>query len=421
MKLTTFLLLAACLQISAKGVSQQISISEKKVPIRKILREVSRQAGVSVIYDETLLAGARPVTIDVKNASVKQVLDLCLSNLPLSYTIDGTRIIVQSLPEERKAADTTITITGRITDDAGDVLPGATVRIKGGVAGTVTDGAGKYSIKVPGNGTELVFSAVGYATVSRVVNDRTLNIKLQITQTALTETVVVGYGVQKKSVVTGAISSVKASDLESQPVTRLEQALQGRTSGVTIASSSGQPGSGSSVRVRGITTFNNNDPLWVIDGVVVDNGGIGYLNQYDIESIEVLKDAASQAIYGARAAAGVILVTTKKGKAGKLTVSYNGYYGTSAPARKLKLLDATQYATLRNEASVAGGGGIVYADPASFGKGTDWQSQIFNNNAMRQNHEVSVSGGNDKSTFYSSFGYLKQDGIVATISPNIKE
>jgi TonB-linked SusC/RagA family outer membrane protein len=415
MKLTTFLLLAVCLQISAKGVSQQISISEKKVPIRKILREVSRQAGVSVIYDETLLAGARPVTIDVKNASVKEVLDLCLSNLPLSYTIDGTRIIVQSLPEDRKAtADTTITITGRITDDSGDALPGATVRIKGGVTGTVTDGAGKYSIKVPGTGTELVFSAVGYSTVSRVVNDRTINIKLQIAQTALTETVVVGYGVQKKSVVTGAISSVKASDLESQPVTRLEQALQGRTSGVTIASSSGQPGSGSSVRVRGITTFNNNDPLWVIDGVVVDNGGIGYLNQYDIESIEVLKDAASQAIYGARAAAGVILVTTKKGKAGKLTVSYNGYYGTSAPARKLKLLDATQYATLRNEASVAGGGGIVYADPKSYGKGTDWQSQIFNNNAMRQNHEVSVSGGNDKSTFYSSFGYLKQDGIVAT-------
>lgn len=415
MKLTTFLLLAVCLQISAKGVSQQISISEKKVPIRKILREVSRQAGVSIIYDETLLAGARPVTIDVKNASVKEVLDLCLSNLPLCYSIDGSRIIVQRLAEDRKAAaDTTITITGRITDEGGGALPGATVRIKGGVSGTVTDVNGKYSIRVAGTGVELVFSAVGYTTLTRVVNDRIINVKLEISQTALTETVVVGYGVQKKSVVTGAISSVKASDLESQPVTRLEQALQGRTSGVTIASSSGQPGSGSSVRVRGITTFNNNDPLWVIDGVVVDNGGIGYLNQYDIESIEVLKDAASQAIYGARAAAGVILVTTKKGKAGKLTVSYNGYYGTSEPARKLKLLDATQYATLRNEASVAGGGGIVYADPKSYGKGTDWQAQIFNNSAMRQNHEVSVSGGNDKSTFYSSFGYLKQDGIVAT-------
>jgi TonB-linked SusC/RagA family outer membrane protein len=415
MKLTTFLLLAVCLQISAKGVSQQISISEKKVPIRKILREVSRQAGISIVYDENLLTGASPVTIDVKNASVKQVLDLCLANLPLSYTIEGARIIVKSFPESKTStADTSITISGRITDDTGESLPGATIRVKGGVTGTVTDGSGKYSIKVPSEATELVFSAVGYTTQTRAASDHTINIKLSISQTALTETVVVGYGVQKKSVVTGAISSVRAADLESQPVTRLEQAMQGRTSGVTIASSSGQPGSGSSVRVRGLTTFNNNDPLWVVDGVVVDNGGIGYLNQYDIESIEVLKDAASQAIYGARAAAGVILVTTKKGKAGKLSVSYNGYWGSSAPARKLKLLDATQYATLRNEASVANGDGIVYADPKSFGKGTDWQSQIFNNSAMRQNHEISVSGGNEKSTFYTSFGYLDQNGIVAT-------
>src|SRR5690606_6915862 len=198
------------------------------------------------------------------------------------------------------------------------------------------------------------------------------------------------------------------------------QSLQGRVSGLTIASNSGQPGEGATIRVRGITTLNNNDPLWIVDGVVVDNGGINYLNQSDIASIEVLKDAASQAIYGARAAAGVILVTTKSGQAGKIRVNYNGYYGVSAPARKLNLLNATEYATLRNEALVADGGSPLFADPEALGEGTDWQDEIFNNDARRQNHEVSISGGNEVSTFYASFGYLQQDGIVATDISNYK-
>ncbi|SHL98631.1 TonB-linked outer membrane protein, SusC/RagA family [Chitinophaga sp. CF418] len=413
MKLTTFLLLVVCLQISAKGVSQQISISEKKAPLKKVLRQVARQAGISIVYDETLLATANPVTIDIKNATVKEVLDVCLSNQPFAYTIDGARIIVKSLPGAKPAADTTIAVTGRVTDEKGEPVPGVSVRVKNGNTGTATDVDGRFKLKAPADGS-LVFSALGFVPYTQAVGNGNLSIRLKGSETSLTETVVVGYGVQKKSVVTGAITSVRASDLESQSITRVESALQGRTSGVTIASSSGQPGSGSSVRVRGLTTFNNNDPLWVVDGVVVDNGGIGYLNQYDIESIEVLKDAASQAIYGARAAAGVILITTKKGKAGKLSVNYNGYYGTSAPARKLKLLNATQYATLVNEASMAGGEGIKYADPQSLGQGTDWQAQIFNNNAIRQNHEISISGGSEKSTFYSSFGYLNQEGIVAS-------
>src|SRR5690606_11123430 len=183
------------------------------------------------------------------------------------------------------------------------------------------------------------------------------------------------------------------------------------------AANSGQPGSSTTIRVRGITTFGDegkNNPLWVVDGVVVDNGGIGYLNHSDISSIEVLKDAASQHIYVARASGGVILITTKKGSSGKLSVNYNGYTGVSGPARKLNLLNAEQYATLRNEASVAGGGGIIFSDPASLGEGTDWQDQIFNNSAQRQSHELSLSGGNDRSTFYASFGYLDQEGIVSS-------
>ena len=310
----------------------------------------------------------------------------------------------------------TLRVTGKVTSKTnGEALVGATVAVLGTSKATITDSLGKYTLSVT-PGAIMVVSYLGASGQNYTVKAGTtvVNFQLEETSNNLDEVVVVGYGAQKKSVVTGAISSVKASDLETMPINRVEEALQGRTSGLTIASSSGQPGSGATVRVRGVTTLNNNDPLWVVDGVVVDNGGVGYLNQSDIESIEVLKDAASQAIYGARAAAGVILVTTKKGKAGSIRVNYNGFYGTSAPAKKLNLLNATQYATIRNEASVNAGGAAVYPNPQALGQGTDWQSLIFNNSARRQNHELSISGGNDRSTFYLSFGYLDQEGIVAT-------
>lgn len=224
------------------------------------------------------------------------------------------------------------------------------------------------------------------------------------------EVVMIGYGTQKKSNVTGAISSIKASDIENIPAGKPEQVLQGRAAGVNVVSNSGQPGASASVRVRGITSYNsNNDPLWVVDGIVVD--GIGWLNQSDIESIEVLKDGASSAIYGVSAARGVILVTTKKGKRGRLNLSYNGFFGVSSASRKLDLLNATQYATVINEGLINDGSPARFQNPASYGAGTDWQDIIFNS-AERQNHEVSVQGGNEKSTFYGSFGYYDQSGIV---------
>ncbi len=306
------------------------------------------------------------------------------------------------------------TVKGKVSDIKGVPLPGVTVKANGTQNVAVSDINGNYTIKVPPNAT-LTFSYIGFANQNVEVGSQDIvNVTLTESQNNLNEVVVVGYGTQKKSVTTGSISGVTAREFEGQSVTNIGQILQGRTSGLTITTNDGQPGDGATVRVRGITTFNNNDPLYVVDGVVVDNGGISYLNQSDIESIEVLKDAASQAIYGTRAAAGVILVTTKKGKAGRIQINYSGYGGISGPARKLDLLNTTQYATLRNESSVAAGNGILFANPASLGKGTDWQSLIFNNSAKEQNHELSVSGGNDKSTYYTSFGYLKQNGIVAT-------
>jgi len=309
-----------------------------------------------------------------------------------------------------------IRITGKVIDKTtGTGLSQTSVTLVGTNQGTSSDASGNFTITVPSTSSSLSFSAVGYkATVLSVQNQTNLTIELTQDIGNLEEVVVVGYGTQKRATVTGAISSVKASDLETMPVNRVEQSLQGRTSGVTVTTSSGQPGSGASVRVRGITSLNNNNPLWVVDGVVVDNGGIGYLNQSDIATMDVLKDAAAQAIYGARAAAGVILITTKKGTANDLRINYNGYAGVAAPAKKLNLLNGTDYATLRNEALTNDGKAKIFDDPASFGQGTDWQKEIFNNSAFRHNHEFSMSGGSDKASVYTSFGYLSQEGIVAT-------
>jgi TonB-linked SusC/RagA family outer membrane protein len=309
-----------------------------------------------------------------------------------------------------------VTVSGKVIDESGLPIPGVTISIKGTSKATATDIDGNYQLKAASNGT-LVFSYMGYSSLQEAINGRTrIEVKLTPESQALQEVVVVGYGTQKKSVNTGAISSVKAKDLEKIPNGRIEQALQGRVSGVIVSAQSGQPGAASTVRVRGITTFDTyggNNPLWVVDGVIVDSGGIGFVNQSDIESMEVLKDAASLAIYGARAASGVIIVTTKKGKAGKFSVSYTGFTGISSPEKTLDLLNATQYGALMNEKAGAAGQNIPYPNLSALGIGTDWQKQIFSYDAMRTNHEFSLSGGNDVSTFFASFGIQDQEGIVS--------
>ncbi len=314
-------------------------------------------------------------------------------------------------------------VTGVVTSEDGFSIPGVTIFIEGTQNGTTTDVQGNYKLNNVSPESTIVFSFIGMKTLEvKYSGQLVINAILESEVIGLDEIVIVGYGSQKKSVVTGSISTIGAKELKDVPVQRVDQALQGRTSGVVVASNSGQPGSSATVRVRGITSLSDgaNQPLWVVDGVIVDAGGIGYLNQSDIQSIEVLKDAASQAIYGARAAAGVILITTKQGSAGELKVSYNGFAGVSAPAKKLDLLNAQEYAMLRNEASLAGGGNIIFENPESLGGGTDWQDLIFNQAARRQNHELSISGGNNVSTFYSSFGYLDEEGIVASDISNFE-
>jgi TonB-linked SusC/RagA family outer membrane protein len=307
------------------------------------------------------------------------------------------------------------TVSGSVSSKIGQPLSGATVSIKGTTVATTTDNSGNFKINVPPSAKQLTISYVGYTIQEiSIPASGVVAIQMESTISNLDEVVVVGYGVQRKSVVTGSISKVSAADLETQPVVRIEQSLQGRTSGLTVSSTSGQPGAASTVRLRGFTSFGNgkNEPLWVIDGVVIDNGGIGYLNQDDVESIEVLKDGASAAIYGTRAAAGVILVTTKKGKNGTFKINYSGFYGIQRPSKKLDLLNAEQYATLRNQALVAAGQTPVFANPSALGVGTDWQDVIFDYSAPKQNHELSVSGGNEKVNYFTSFGYNDIKGVV---------
>ena len=325
------------------------------------------------------------------------------------------------------AQKATFEYSGTVTDKQGETQPGVSVVVKGTTTGAATDINGNFKFNYEKPEVTLVFSFVG--SVTQEIKSKAggpVKVTLESVSVGLSEVVVIGYGTQKKSVVTGAISQVKASDLSNMPILRIEQALQGRTSGMTIATSSGQPGSPSTVRVRGTTSMGNSDPLYVVDGVPIDNGGLDYLNSDDIESIEVLKDAASAAIYGTRAAAGVILVTTKKGKkgtiksgaTGNMSVNFNAYYGTQAPAKKLDLLNATDYAKLRNEAATNAGQPAVFANPESFGTGTDWQNTIFNKSAGVSNYELNLSGGNDRSTFYTSLGYYTQEGVVATSISN---
>lgn len=407
--------------------------------IPSILAEARKVFDVDFIYESKILPSERMVMEVEKYKTVDEFLTELLRpyNLKFKKVLTRAYVIYSNTAELKQLISTisrldgvvpeellhtgrmdarSIPITGKITEDSKNTpLEGVSISVKGTSKGTLTDKDGNFRLDVESENTVLVFSLVGYQTKEMTVGSRTdFQVSLTSQSQSLNDVVVVGYGTQKKSVVTGAISSVKAGDLESQPVYRLENALQGRTSGVTIAASSGQPGSASTVRIRGTTSINNSDPLYVVDGVPLDGGGLDYLNQSDIESIEVLKDAASAAIYGARSASGVILVTTKKGKNGEMRVNYNGYYGGQAPARKLHMLDATQYATLRNESFLAAGNGILFANPASLGKGTDWQSTIFNNSARIQDHELSLSGGTDKSTYYTSLGYFDQQGIVAS-------
>lgn len=303
------------------------------------------------------------------------------------------------------------TVKGVVKDVTGEPIIGASVLVKGTSNGTITNLDGAFSLSNVEEGVEIEITYVGYLPQIVKATIAPLNIILREDTKTLDEIVVIGYGTQKKSVVTASIAKVSSEDLSRTSPTRVDNALKGLAAGVQVTTLNGQPGASSRVRVRGIGTINNSDPLYIIDGMPVD-GGIDNINPADIASIEVLKDAASGAVYGARAANGVVLVTTKKGSIGKTKVSYDFSYGWQSAWKKRDMLNATQYATLMNEAADYAGEAPRYEQVASLGSGTNWQDALFYDNAPVQNHQLSISGASEKVNYYFSLGYYDQDGII---------
>lgn len=304
-------------------------------------------------------------------------------------------------------------VRGTVKNTAGDPVVGATVMVEETNQGTITGIDGEYTISVgDASKNHLTVSYLGMTTVTEAVAGRTvINFVLENDAEVFEDVVVIGYGTQKKSVVTAAISSISEDALEKAAPTRIDNALRGLSSGVAVQQVSGAPGASSQVRIRGIGSINDSQPLYVVDGMPL-SGGIDYLNPSDIERIEVLKDAASAAVYGARAANGVILVTTKKGKAGDAVITYDYSYGMQNVWRKPQVLNATEYAVMMNEAAINSGNAPKYADPYAFGVGTDWVGATLNSNAPIVQHQVQASGATDKVNYMFSVGYFSQDGIV---------
>ena len=309
-------------------------------------------------------------------------------------------------------AQSTISVSGTVLD--GDLpLPGVSVTVKGSFAGTATDLDGRFNLAVE-SGATLVFSYIGYLKqeiqVAQTVSD--LNVQLKADVAGLEEAIVIGYGNQQRSKISGAVTTVDIKEATSIPVLRTEQALQGRAAGVQVTQNSGQPGSTQTIRIRGLGSINNSDPLFIVDGI--PSGGIDYLNPSDIESISILKDAASTAIYGARGANGVVLITTKKGsRNSKATLTYDSYVGMQEPWKYMAVLNAEEYAILMNESRAAAGlsalPGLV--DPSALGEGTDWQGAMFERAPMA-NHSVLYTNGTETSSIAMGASHFSQDGII---------
>lgn len=303
------------------------------------------------------------------------------------------------------------TVTGSVKGSSGDQLPGVSILVKGTGNGTVSDIEGNFNLKVAEGNNTLIFSFIGFKTTEvDIENKSSLEVTMEIDVESLSEVLVIGYGQQKKSLSTGAISSVKAEELKNVSNGRIDQALQGRTAGVNVTPASGSPGSAAKIRIRGVSSNGAADPLYIIDGVRSNASGMSFLSPNEIESMEILKDAASAAIYGAEGANGVIIITTKKGKLNSGVISYSGQYGVQSVQKDLMpMMNAEQYVTYLNEANAAGA--PTTADLAGFGEGTDWINELFQTAPM-QNHSLSFSGGSEKSTYFIAGTLYEQDGIA---------
>ena len=416
-----------------------IRIKQKEFTVKQLLSEVEKNTNFHFVYQQELLNNDLLTLDQTGKLSLSNLLMQVSKKTDLKFKqVNNTIYLGQKKKEidemiSRKATEVqqTRSVTGKVTSDEDpEGLPGVNVIEKGTSNGTVTNLTGQYSLEVS-PGATLVFSSVGYATEEVAVGDRSvINLEMTTDVKQLEELVVVGYGSVKKSDLTGAVSSVKAEELQETPITSIDQGLVGRASGVMVTQTSGMPGAIASIRIRGTSSLQGgNEPLYVIDGFPVYNGsgygntggrarisGLSTINPNDIESIEILKDASATAIYGARAANGVVLITTKSGKQGRDQITFDAYYGSQSVVRKIDVMNALQYAELVNEAYTNDGLDPVYDNAkmqelSANPKGTDWQDEVFRT-APIQNYQLTFSGGDQKMTYSISGNYFNQQGII---------
>ncbi|HYE56763.1 MAG TPA: SusC/RagA family TonB-linked outer membrane protein, partial [Chitinophagaceae bacterium] len=414
MKLMSVFILLCCLHVSAGVVSQtRITLKLDKAELKQALAAIEKKSSYRFLYNEALLRSDQRVTLNAYNEEVISVLDKILSGTSITYQLLENYLVVLKNAASTNVQVPDITITGRVTGPNNEPLPGVSVTIRGTQTGTTTDANGNFSISVPDESAVLVFSYVGYTAQELSVRGRTvMEVQLAAADRSMNEVVVVGYGTARRKDLTGSVATVSGADIVRQPVQTATQAIQGRVAGVQIITS-GAPNALPTVRIRGTgTTLGGQDPLYVVDGVITED--IRNINNADITSMEILKDASATAIYGMRAANGVLIITTKKGRPGRMIVSYDATLGIREAAKLVDMAGPNQYAGYLNEASVYYGTGDSLV-PASRlnGTHTDWFDEILRKGFM-QTHNVSISGGSERINYFLSAGYISEEGILIT-------
>lgn len=408
MKLTAALLLFACLQVSANGWSQsRITLKMNQADIKKVLFAIEKKSDYRFLFTEDAMKGKPKVNIDVEQATVNEVLDKLLNNTGISYRVLATNLVV--LKEGVSASEINAAeqkITGRVTSASGDPLAGVSVIIKGSRTGTTTDVNGNFSLTVPDNAT-LVFTNVGYEAYEvSVAGKTTVNVTLQLSTKKIDEVVVIGYGQASKRDLTGSIVKISGKEIADKPNTNPVASLQSKVPGLYVVNS-GTPGQAPDIRIRGTVSIGQVHPLYIVDGIFNDN--IDYLNPNDIESIEILKDPSSLAIFGVKGATGVIAITTKKAKAGQTIISFNSSIGFKSLVDKIKMANADQFNTLFKEENA--NNGVATPDYSALTANTDWIKEVTRVGKFT-NDNLSISGSSENNKFNLGAGFISDEGII---------
>lgn len=409
-KLILYQFLVICLLFNfqtAKAQETELKLKFSNVPLKEVLTAIEKQSSYTFIYNSKIIDVTKPVTIEITGSNISTILDKLLKDTGITYSIIEKQIVLSEKVEKPP-----VKVNGKVTDENQEPLMGVSVGVPGTASGTLTDISGHFTLEIPGTINQLVFSYIGYDQQEVFIGGRTtIDIQMQQKVQNLDEVVVVGYGSIRRKDLTGSIVSVNTEDLNSLPVPSIGDALQGRASGVQVLSS-GIPGTDPTFIIRGVSSINSTSPLFVIDGVPVTNG-LNTLNPRDIESLQILKDASSAAIYGSRGANGVIIVTTKRGNTDKSHLNLDYYYSVQQPVNMIEMLNASQYAAYNNEMLSNAGDATnpEWSDPSLPGEGSDWLGELVNP-APLQNISLSYSANNGKSNMYTSVNYLSQDGII---------